>query len=282
MSWEGHLRRQRARQLEHRLRELDRIDAQHGLGALPWQLYPKRRSRKPMIIAAVVALVVALWAANRVSAGDWHNPFGRSHDRLHPTPAIPDGDGSFTFMNLQSDGRTPVTYDPCRPIKLEINPENAPPDYRNLVEDAVEHTSTATGFEFEIVGTTDSRLFEPRVFGAGSAPPVLVAWADASEVPGLKGDVAGLGGSTRIEVLPNFSQYVTGTVILDRDSFERLAERHDRAHAQAIMDHEFGHLVGLNHVKDRRELMNGDNVGQTSYGPGDLEGLARLGNVLCR
>jgi hypothetical protein len=281
MSWEGHQRRKRARQLERRLRELDRLDALHGLGTMP-SLPPQRPSRTPMFVAALVVLLVAVLITGQFASGDWNNPFTRSHNRLHPTPAIPDGDGAFAFMNVQSDGSTPVTYDPCRRIKLEINPENAPPDYRNLVEDAIEHTATATGFEFDIIGETDSRQFEQRVFGAATAPPVLVAWADAEEVPDLEGDIAGVGGSSRLEVLPNFLQYVTGTVILDQDVYSKLAANHDRAHAQAIIDHEFGHLVGLAHVKDSGELMYKDNVGQTHYGPGDLEGLARLGNVTCR
>ena len=53
------------------------------------------------------------------------------------------------------------------------------------------------------------------------------------------------------------------------------------AEQQAIVDHEFGHVVGLDHVHDPRELMNEDNVGLTTYGPGDREGLARLGAIDC-
>ena len=55
----------------------------------------------------------------------------------------------------------------------------------------------------------------------------------------------------------------------------------ERANLQAIVDHEFGHLVGLDHVDDPGELMAEVNIGRTSYGPGDLEGLARLGAIPC-
>ena len=55
----------------------------------------------------------------------------------------------------------------------------------------------------------------------------------------------------------------------------------ERANLQAIVDHEFGHLVGLDHVTDPGELMAEVNLGRTSYGPGDLEGLARLGAIPC-
>jgi hypothetical protein len=35
-------------------------------------------------------------------------------------------------------------------------------------------------------------------------------------------------------------------------------------------------------VTDPGELMNGDNIGRATYGPGDLEGFARLGSIPCR
>jgi hypothetical protein len=294
MSSDGRRRRRYARELEHRLRELDRIDAERGLGAMPlhWPgpapalappaARPPRPSLSPITAAVIMILaLIALTTGVRVVSSYVENRNSYSPSRKYPTPVIHDGDGEYEFLSTQSDGRTPVTYNPCVPIRLEINPENAPPGYRKLVENAVVHTSTATGFEFDILGTTDSRDFRQRVSPNAAPPPVLVAWSDADEMPDLEGDVAGVAGSTRIDVRPGFSQYVTGTVILDRAAFDQLAASHDNSHAQAIIDHEFGHLVGLGHVKDRRELMFKDNVGQTGYGPGDLEGLARLGNVPC-
>ena len=47
------------------------------------------------------------------------------------------------------------------------------------------------------------------------------------------------------------------------------------------MDHEFGHLVGLGHVDDPDEIMNKHGVRVSTYGPGDLEGLARIGSIDC-
>ena len=40
-------------------------------------------------------------------------------------------------------------------------------------------------------------------------------------------------------------------------------------------------MVGLDHVDSDDELMYEDNIGQTDLGPGDLEGLAKLGAVDC-
>ena len=47
------------------------------------------------------------------------------------------------------------------------------------------------------------------------------------------------------------------------------------------MLHELAHVVGLAHVSEPMELMFTDNTGQVTFGPGDLEGLARLGSLPC-
>jgi hypothetical protein len=110
---------------------------------------------------------------------------------------------------------------------------------------------------------------------------VLVAWADDEEVPALSGDVAGLAGSVVVESLGR-ARYVTGTVTLDSEAFQRITgELGGDAAAQAIVDHEFGHLVGLDHVDDAGELMYADNIGRRDWGPGDLAGLSRLGRGRC-
>jgi hypothetical protein len=226
-----------------------------------------------LLLLLIVARLVAVFLGSRT---------GYDADREYPTPTIEDRGGAYAFSALQSDGRTPVTYDPCQPIRLQINPENAPPEHRKLVERAVVHTSEATGFEFDIIGTTGSRNFRPDFDQASVPPPVLVMWSDENEIEGLLGDVAGVAGSTKVGMSPDASRFATGFVILDRANFDQMARLGAQEAAQAIMDHEFAHLVGLAHVQDSGELMHEDNVGQTGYGPGDLEGLARLGNVPCR
>ena len=51
---------------------------------------------------------------------------------------------------------------------------------------------------------------------------------------------------------------------------------------RAIVQHELGHVLGLDHVDDPGELMYDTSSGRTDFGPGDLEGLARLAGVPCR
>ena len=114
-----------------------------------------------------------------------------------------------------------------------------------------------------------------------SPPPVLVAWATPEEVPARsKGDVIGLGGSAAYE------PRARAAAVRHRraDPRPRPVRRHRdwipgaREPLEAVVLHELGHLVGLAHVDDTGELMHPTNT-RTSFGPGDLEGLARLGDT---
>jgi hypothetical protein len=50
---------------------------------------------------------------------------------------------------------------------------------------------------------------------------------------------------------------------------------------RAVVEHELGHLLGLDHVHDDSQLMNADNKGLTDYAAGDQLGLERLGRGHC-
>lgn len=231
-----------------------------------------------LITAILLAAVVALSPAENFRT--IRRLAGFDNERLGDVPSVTQGEGSYRFTATQRGSGEPVAYDPCRIIEVAVNPEGAPDDYDELVDTALERTSAATGLAFRRVGPTDNRDFTRHGSVIASRPPVLVAWATPDEMPDLEGDVAGIGGSAALQAGNGKLRYVTGIVVLDRDTFGDF-EDDEQPFAQAIVDHEFGHLVGLDHVADPDELMNEANVGVTSYGPGDREGLARLGSVDC-
>ncbi|MCD4526747.1 matrixin family metalloprotease [Nocardioides sp. cx-173] len=256
-----------------RRRRRGRERAERPPGATP------DRRRTYFTIGFTVAVIVGLVGLNLSPGAAQVRSWLGIEDRLNDRVAG-DGSGSYEFLSTRPGTDQPVAWSPCRPVEYVVNPDGAPDDWEDLLDDAVETISEATGLRFEDGGTTDDRDFEGRVDPSGRPGPVLIGWADADEVEGLAGDVAGLAGPMgRDDGM--FTRYVTGRVVLDRDAFEEIeATRDPEAQQRAIIVHELGHLVGLDHVDDPNELMY-PTAQVTSLGPGDLSGLAILGDAPC-
>lgn len=172
---------------------------------------------------------------------------------------------------------TPPRWSPCRPVRLVVNPAGGPDDAVAQVKAAAEDVQAATGLRLIVDGTTDEpvranrRAYQPDRYGDRWAP-VLVAWSNQKKVPQLAGLVVGVTFPTVATPTDgDGAWYVSGRVILDKTG---------SANLPATLRHEFGHLVGLGHVEDPRELMN--PVLETSgFSGGDLEGLAYAGQGPC-
>lgn len=196
--------------------------------------------------------------------------------------------GVYAYLSHQrGEPGKPVGYDPCKVIHLRVNLKHAPPDGLDMVRTAMDRVGGATGLRFVFDGLTDARpkwhnQYVPSFLGQPRSRPVLISWATSVEVPELAGAVAGIGGSLPMSDRFGTLRYVTGGVTLDATAFEALDMTDEgRAQAMAIVLHEFGHLVGLAHVRDQTELMFADNMGVLDFAPGDLAGLARVGATSC-
>jgi len=209
---------------------------------------------------------------------------GLGGERHASPPEFTPGQGSYRFLQTQRGSDEPVGWDPCRPIEYAVNPDGAPEGWQDLVGEAVADVEWATGFDLTDVGTTDQRPFDPsrRQPAQGLPQPVVIGFADEDELADLAGDTAGLGGGLSQRGGLGRDYYVTGAIALDTDVFTDRSLTTDFESMRAIVQHELGHVLGLDHVEDPSELMYETSFGRTGFGPGDLEGLARLAAIPCR
>ena len=220
---------------------------------------------------------------------NWPTPSHEESDRSLGTPApLLAASGSYRFVAHQADGTTPVAYDPCRPIHYVVRHQGAPAGGDQIVTSAVALISKATGLRFVSDGGTSEApsrqrpSYQPERYGDRWAP-VLISWVTPSENPDFAADVTGEGGSTHTGLPNQPTAYVTGAVQLDAGQIAAILKRSQgKQVVRAIVLHELGHLVGLDHVTDTKQLMYPQSqAGVTGFGAGDLAGLAALGRGAC-
>lgn len=253
-----------------------------------------RRQAWLLLLAALVAFVVAVTG---LRPGGWWGqswrpalPTDASSVPLGTPQAAPDGAGGYRLLHLQDDGtRRPVTWDPCRPIHYVIRTEGEVPGGREAIDWALARMHDVTGFTFVLDGTTEEvpRARRPAVdrdrrYGARWSP-VLFAWTDDSEYPGMHG-YAALGGPVEVDgAQPGQKRYVSGVVLLNSTHLAEVAARPDGGILlRAVILHELGHLLGLDHVQAPAELMSPrPGVEAWDLADGDRRGLARLARGPC-
>jgi hypothetical protein len=197
-------------------------------------------------------------------------------DRLFPGPG-------YVFRDTQPNSSLPIGFNPCRPVEYVVYAVHAPPGTDGVVGSAIEEISDATGLEFVYRGPAQNPLVKEPSEDGSVREPVLIGWARPQDVDRLADRTAGLGGSSHAwDAERGEFEYVRGTVILDTEAAAEMLERVDgRRYVRAVVMHELGHVLGLDHVDDPEQLMYDENVGQTELGYGDREGLAALGAGRC-
>ncbi len=196
----------------------------------------------------------------------------------------------YTFISTQTapTGETvPVAWSPCRPIHVVVNTTGAPDNSETYVRVVMGEITRATGLQFTYDGLTDEPPTENRQpyqadrYGDRWAP-VIIGFANKEQIPKLDGEVAGVAQPmplTRSDL--DYSVITTASLWLDTTLLDEPGTSSGPAWLP-VLRHEFGHVIGLDHVDDPSQLMNPKSVaGIDDYQSGDLYGLAQLGRGRC-
>ena len=216
-------------------------------------------------------LVLVLVAVLRVAAS-------HAGEQAVPGPLDPRG---FQFMRVDPGTGDPVAYNACQPVHYVINPAGAPEGVVDNVHEAFEITSRATGINFVFDGPTDEvgsmerSSYQPDRYGEKWAP-ILISWVTGPPTGSDSANAIGLGGSAYEFNDSGKPVFVSGSATFDA-SVPLQPGFGGETWGQVIL-HELGHVVGLDHVRDDRSVMNPVlGLRPASWGEGDRAGLWSLG-----
>ena len=187
----------------------------------------------------------------------------------------------YRFIARDFDG-DPVRWNPCEAVHYVVNVAEAPAGSLDDVQEAVRRISAATGITFSYDGLTDEVLERRRDmvqvdrYGDRWAP-VLVTWVDpdTSQVSfDSDGDVA--AGVAAPFTPRGADVIVSGWIAINAEDPNPPGFGFPDAQGPVVL-HEWGHVMGLDHVDERGQLMHPAGGGVAGLGPGDLEGLRQLG-----
>jgi hypothetical protein len=246
-----------------------------------------RRVATPALIAVVVGAVALAGGTVAVLAG-WLLIVDDDPSATAKAPVTASSDAEGWAPWATNDDGTPVRWDPCRPIELVIDPDGTPPGVAEDLAAAVDDVADVSGLELRIGAEVDERpsgdraAYQPERYGERWAP-VLIAAAG----PGERG--LPLRSTDRAIAAPvavgrqGAQVFVSGQIVLNRDRDDVTPGDGDRASSWgAILRHELGHLLGLDHVDDEEQIMHAHPVpGEVELGDGDRRGLEALGRGGC-
>ena len=188
---------------------------------------------------------------------------------------------TYLYPDPSHPGRN-VAWQPCTTLHFRVNLAAAPPNAAQDVLVALSQITASTGMHFTFDGFTSYLPWKDLAFtGYPAGTDVVIAWSTASQVPGLAGDVIGIGGGTLRWGAGIQTRPVKGSVVVDADTPLRPGFGYGVTDGSLIM-HEMGHVLGLGDSAEAVEVMFPALLAgsRSNYMIGDLNGLWKLGYTL--
>ena len=206
----------------------------------------------------------------------------RDNRRLNPltAPGTLDPRG-FLVIEVDPETGRPARYNPCLPLHYVTNLSRAPDGALADVKEAARLTSEASGIEIVYDGETQEvpsgrrPSYLPELYGE-RWPPILIGWTPHDPSIFKEHDV-GVAASDPVENDAGELVYVTGTMILNANRDLSSGFDAGRTWGKVVL-HEWGHLLGLDHVANATQVMNASLVSSPArWGTGDEAGLRAVG-----
>lgn len=169
---------------------------------------------------------------------------------------------------------TRARWNPCHEITYKVNPRSMPRKGLRDVKEAFKRVAEGSGLRFRYTGKTSYVGWKDGEFTPIDGAHIGVAWTTADVVPALAGSTVGYAGGSSSQGF-----YLKGAISLDSTAKLRPGfKAGSTGRTGTLLVHEIGHVVGLDHVSDERQLMSPRLTRLVGHpGRGDLRGMNAVG-----
>jgi hypothetical protein len=183
--------------------------------------------------------------------------------------------GAVSSYSVTAMSHQVLRWNPCASVAVRVDVHGAPSGALADVEHALSLVDRASGLRLHYAGSTTSI---PNRGNWKSYRGITVAWARSTQSDLLGQGQAGEGGYVASTDGSGRWRITSAFVVVDT--------RYNYLHGGfgtggtrgALLLHELGHAVGLNHVPDARQIMYPKITSKAAaYAAGDVAGLHRVG-----
>ena len=163
-------------------------------------------------------------------------------------------------------------------LTYRVNPARAPRGHLTEIRTALAQVTAATGFAFRYAGKTSLVPLKPGTQRVTRNADFTIAYATERIVPALRGGVIGVAPVASQYADTDWWRVVAAGIVLDTQAQLAPGFAGGRATRGSVLIHELGHVMGLDHVSDRRQVMfPAITRAAARYATGDLRGLEMVG-----
>ncbi len=190
--------------------------------------------------------------------------------------------GGKAWRPIKGAGFSGQHWTPCglQPglITYRVNPRRLPRGGLGEIKKAFRMLTAATGFTFRYLGKTTLVPLKKGSTVLSRNANITIAYSTPRKVPAIRGPVIATTATAAGFAGTKIYRIFEAGMVIDRTFRARRGFGPGRPTRGATLIHELGHAVGLDHVRDPRQMMYPAPTRHAAkYARGDLRGLAEVG-----